>query len=85
MLVSSSLKLQRPAFVMPGTNEPSSTPGLTAPDFGDSGVDLELNGCLHCLSLLVGVYGVEEALRSGLLMRTCGGHGILPSVRASAF
>ena len=38
-LTSSSLALQRPAWQMPGMGEPSTTPGLTAPDFGDSGVD----------------------------------------------
>ena len=52
--------------------------------FVDGGEDFQLNGSLHCLGLLIGVYGVEEAFRSGLLMRGCGGHGFLPSVRASA-
>jgi hypothetical protein len=33
----------------------------------------------------VGVYGVEEAIWSGLLMRGGGGHGFLPSFRTSAF
>jgi len=41
-LVSSNLALLRPAWTMPGVGEPSTTPGLTAPDFGDSG--LETNG-----------------------------------------
>src|SRR6202023_217365 len=52
--------------------------------FGDGGEDFQLNGSLHCLGLLIGVYGVEEAFRSGLLMRSYGGHGFLPSVRASS-
>lgn len=38
-LTSSALALQRPAWQMPGNGEPIITPGLTAPDFGDSGVD----------------------------------------------
>ena len=38
-LVSSTLKLQRPAWQMPEVGAPSTTPGLTAPEFGDSGVD----------------------------------------------
>jgi len=38
-LVSSSLALQRPVWQMPGNGEPSTTPGLTAPDFGDSGIN----------------------------------------------
>jgi hypothetical protein len=38
-LVSSALTLQRPVWQMPGSGEPTTTPGLSAPDFGDSGVD----------------------------------------------
>lgn len=38
-LTSSLLTLQRPAWQMPGSGEPTTTPGLAAPDFGDSGVD----------------------------------------------
>ncbi len=37
-LASSSLALQRPAWTMPGLGETSATPGLTAPEFGDSGL-----------------------------------------------
>lgn len=40
-LSSRSLILQRPAWSMPVEGEPSSTPGLTLPEFGDSGVDTE--------------------------------------------
>lgn len=38
-LNSQSLALDRPAWVMPLPGQPSSTPGLSAPDFGDTGVD----------------------------------------------
>lgn len=38
-LTSSSLALQRPVWQMPGSGEPTTTPGLAAPEFGDSGVD----------------------------------------------
>jgi len=38
-LTSSALALQRPIWQMPGGGEPTTTPGLAAPDFGDSGVD----------------------------------------------
>lgn len=41
-LTSSAVALQRPIWQMPGSGEPTTTPGLTAPDFGDSGV--ETNG-----------------------------------------
>lgn len=38
-LVSSALALERPAWVMPAPGQPVGTPGLVAPEFGDSGVD----------------------------------------------
>jgi hypothetical protein len=38
-LTSSSLALERPAWVMPGVGEATTTPGLTAPNFADSGLD----------------------------------------------
>jgi len=38
-LTSSALALQRPAWQMPNLGEATTTPGLTTPDFGDSGVD----------------------------------------------
>lgn len=41
-LTSSKLALQRPGWLMPGLNNPVITPGLVAPDFGDTGV--ETNG-----------------------------------------
>lgn len=41
-LTSSNLNLQRPAWLMPNAGEPVTTPGLSAPEFGDSGV--ETNG-----------------------------------------
>jgi len=37
-LTSSALALQRPAWSMPGIGEPVTTPGLSAPNFGDTGV-----------------------------------------------
>jgi len=36
-LTSSALQLQRPAWEMPLAGEPSTTPGLVAPEIGDSG------------------------------------------------
>jgi len=38
-LTSKQLLLQRPAWQMPGPGEPTTTPGLTAPNFGDTGLD----------------------------------------------
>jgi hypothetical protein len=38
-LVSSAVALQRPAWVMPAVGQTNTAPGLTLPDFGDSGVD----------------------------------------------
>lgn len=37
-LTSGNLKVQRPAWVMPGQGEPVTTPGVNAPEFGDTGV-----------------------------------------------
>ena len=37
-LTSSALALQRPAWSMPGIGEPVTTPGLSAPNFGDTGI-----------------------------------------------
>ena len=39
VLTSSKVNLQRPAWSMPGIGEAVTTPGMTAPEFGDSGVD----------------------------------------------
>src|SRR6516165_8628101 len=50
----------------------------------DGGKEFHLDGCLHGLGQLVGIYGVEKALRSGLLMRDYGGHGFLLSVQVPA-
>jgi hypothetical protein len=38
ILTSSAVQLQRPAWAMPAPGEPVTTPGLVAPDFGDTGV-----------------------------------------------
>jgi hypothetical protein len=38
-LTSSNLPVQRPEWVMPGPGEPVTTPGMSAPEFGDTGVD----------------------------------------------
>jgi hypothetical protein len=38
-LTSKALALQRPAWLMPGEGEPVTTPGLVAPEFGDTDVD----------------------------------------------
>jgi hypothetical protein len=38
-LTSRALQLERPAWAMPAIGQPSTTPGLTAPNFGDSGLD----------------------------------------------
>jgi hypothetical protein len=38
-LVSSNLSLQRTAWTMPGPGEPVTTPGVSAPEFGDTGVN----------------------------------------------
>jgi hypothetical protein len=38
-LSSRALLPERPAWVMPGIGQPSTTPGLVAPNFGDSGLD----------------------------------------------
>lgn len=38
-LVSSTIALQRPAWAMPALGQTNTAPGLTLPDFGDSGVD----------------------------------------------
>jgi len=38
-LASRALALQRPVWRMPAVGEPVTTPGLTAPDFGDTGID----------------------------------------------
>jgi hypothetical protein len=43
MLVSDELLLERPPWDMPQAGQPTTTPGLTAPDFGDSGVDVSGN------------------------------------------
>src|SRR5580700_74038 len=51
---------------------------------GNGGENSQLNGSLHGLGLLVGVYSVEETFRSGLLILHCCGHGFLPLVKASA-
>jgi hypothetical protein len=37
--------------------------------FGDGGKNFQLNGSLHCLGQFMGVNGVEETLRSGLLLQ----------------
>ncbi len=37
-LTSSALKLQRPAWALPAAGQPTTTPGLVAPEFGDSGI-----------------------------------------------
>ena len=73
-LVSSALQLQRPAWTMPALGEAATTPGLTTPDFGDTGVspngtalpgdggiDLEL-GRYH-------FYAVEVPANNGGLLR----------------
>ncbi|MCU0771959.1 MAG: hypothetical protein MUE94_09375 [Verrucomicrobia bacterium] len=38
-LASSQLAVQRPGWIMPGQGDPVLTPGLSAPEFGDTGVD----------------------------------------------
>jgi hypothetical protein len=38
-LTSSVLALERSPWLMPAPGQPTTTPGLTAPEFGDSGVD----------------------------------------------
>jgi hypothetical protein len=38
-LTSRALLLQRPAWAMPMIGQPTTTPGLVAPNFGDSGLD----------------------------------------------
>jgi large repetitive protein len=38
-LTSSHITLERPAWLMPGPGVAGGSPGVTAPDFGDSGVD----------------------------------------------
>jgi hypothetical protein len=43
---------------------------------GDSDEDFQLDSRFHCLGLLISVYGIDEAFRSGLFMRhRC--HGFL--------
>ena len=38
-LTSRDFNTERPAWIMPGMGEPVTTPGLTAPEFGDTGTD----------------------------------------------
>jgi hypothetical protein len=42
-LTSDELLLERPAWDMQQAGQPTTTPGLTAPDFGDSGIDTSGN------------------------------------------
>jgi subtilase family serine protease len=74
-LTSRMFDLERPAWIMPPAGQPVSTPGLTAPEFGDTGtdtngaplpgdrgVDLE-NGQFH-------YYGVAVPTNDAVLIRT---------------